>query len=122
LATITVSRPSSVRRVVGLADAGEDVAGLAAQVEGQAQQLVGALDRRGLGDAGDAQVEPGEGVEVDGVGDGVLAPGGPCLDAGFAAGGGCGPRAARSSFEASSMASICFCSTRVISGLNLLMS
>ena len=67
---------------VGGFDAGKDVAGLAAQVEGELYQFVGAFDRAGFGDAGDAQVYLGEVVDVDGVGDGVFGQGavhGCCL-------------------------------------------
>ncbi len=53
---------------VGALDAGEDVALGIADVQGQAQELVGAFDEFGLFDQGDAQVDLGEGVEINGLG------------------------------------------------------
>jgi hypothetical protein len=61
LATIMVRRPSSLLGSVGALDAGEHVALLVADVQGQAQQLVGAFDVLGLDDQRDAQVDGGEG-------------------------------------------------------------
>ena len=109
LATTTVRRPLSVGRVVGRLDAGEHGAGIRAEIERQLQQLVGAGDRLGLDDAGDAQVDALELVDGDLRGRrrrgraGWHAPPAARATAGGAAGG-----------SASKSASSIFASTRVI--------
>ena len=60
-----------ILRCIGALDAGEDVARLTAEIEGEAQQFLGALDVFGLFDARDAQVDLGEVVEGNGLGNGV---------------------------------------------------
>ena len=80
-----------------------------AQVEGQAQQFVGALHVFSRDDFGNPQVNFGEVIKVDGV-----------ARAGFA--GRCWCAAASAAWDsllASTMASTCLMSIRVISGLNV---
>ncbi len=107
-------RQSAFQRLrgVGGADAGEDVAGLAADIQRQAQQLVGPLDILGLGDPRDPQVDLGEVIEGNLVGDRVVGKGPLGVDLSFCS-------STRSSFDASIMASMRSVSTRVIKGLNL---
>ncbi len=47
-------------RFIGRLDAGEDIAGFAADIQGQLQEFVGAFDMFGLDDPRDAQVDLGE--------------------------------------------------------------
>ena len=59
-----------LRGIVGRLDASEDIARLGlADVQRQLQQLVRARHMVRLDDAGDAQVDPGEILDADGVGD-----------------------------------------------------